>query len=107
MGSQFECRVRERRLTTPWASVNQQRFLEDVVAYGEEPTRLSVVPRPEVAKLLWWTIEWASANGKAQVVEAQTLDKLFWRTAEVEVQARNSLAQECKAGNQGSHAFPP
>ncbi len=66
MGSLFESRVRERQQATPWASVSVQRFLMDVIAYGEGPARLSVIPRSEVASRLWWTLEWTSADGQEQ-----------------------------------------
>ena len=99
MGSQFESRVRERQQATPWASVSVQRFLTDVVAYSEGPASLSVVPRPEVASRLWWTLEWTSADGQMRKVEAQTCEKLLWRAAEVEMQARTRSTEAVEERN--------
>src|SRR5260370_5096376 len=99
MGSLFESRVRERQQATPWASVSVQRFLMDVIAYGEGPAKLSVIPRSEVASRLWWTLEWTSADGQARKVEAQTCEKLLWGAAEVEMQARTRSTEVAAGGN--------
>ena len=99
MGSLFESRVRERQQATPWASVSVQRFLMDVIAYGEGPAKLSVIPRSEVASRLWWTLEWTSADGQVRKVEAQTCEKLLWRATEVEMQARTSSTEVAAGGN--------
>ncbi len=98
MSTLFESRVRERQQATPWVRIAAGLLLADLATTGEAAVQLTVIPRHEVASGLWWTLAWVSADGKQQTVHAQTFDTLLWRTAEVEVQARQGLGGAAEPG---------
>lgn len=96
MTSEFDTRVRARRLHTPWSRMSLVHFLKDGAwngidkkeGGGNEEASVSVRYRPDVTSRMWWTIRWMGEDGQLREANAQELDLALWRAAEMEEAAR-------------------
>ena len=66
--------------------------MRDMIWHGADDAlnnavALKVHYRHDVASRCWWSLQWTGADGERHEVEAQHLDKLLWRAAEIESQA--------------------
>lgn len=99
----FDTAVRERREHTRWAVVSLPTFMRDMVwnrPLGEDALDHKVVLsahyRHDVARRIWYELEWTGADGERHSVASQDLELLLWRAAEVEMGARRNAKEKPK-----------